>query len=247
MASISRSACQKTPTWATPALSSARNIEAPVYTDYYHSFQIQEFRRPEFEVAARNETTGPYYLGDDAVVAVSAQYYAGGPLPNADTTWTVTAQPGFYSPPNWEDFVFGVWEPWWYGGGYYSRSFASDVVYYEDFGPYGPAGSQTFDSRTDATGNHYLKMAFIASDEPRPYSVQAEARVMDVNRQTWAANTGLLVHPSKLYVGLRSAATFVEKGDPIELDVIVTDVEGKVVEGQAANVRAACDLGLRSR
>ena len=42
----------------------------------------------------------------------------------------------------------------------------------------------------------------------------AEARVMDVNNQAWAATTSLLVHPAELYVGLRSDATFVEQGDP---------------------------------
>jgi hypothetical protein len=44
---------------------STRNT--PVFGSYYHSFQIQEFRRPEFEVTARNESTGPYFLGDDAI------------------------------------------------------------------------------------------------------------------------------------------------------------------------------------
>ena len=29
------------------------------YNTHYHSIQVQEFRRPEFEVSARNETTGP--------------------------------------------------------------------------------------------------------------------------------------------------------------------------------------------
>ena len=46
--------------------------------------QIQEFRRPEFEVTARNETTGPYFADGHAVLAVEAKYYAGGALPNAD-------------------------------------------------------------------------------------------------------------------------------------------------------------------
>ena len=50
---------------------------------------------------------------------------------------------------------------------------------------------------TDASGNHYLDMTFIKSDEPRPYSVLAEARVMDVNNQAWAATTSLLVHPGR--------------------------------------------------
>ena len=83
------------------------NIGRPMATATITRFQMQEFRRPEFEVTARNETTGPYYLGDDAIVAVSAQYYAGGPLPDAETTWTVSASPTTYSPPNWPDFIFG--------------------------------------------------------------------------------------------------------------------------------------------
>ena len=205
-----------------------------VYGSYYHGFQIQEFRRPEFEVTARNETTGPYFLGDDAIVAVSAQYYAGGPLPGADTTWTVNASPTSYDPPNWPGFIFGEWTPWWfgYGGGYRSDIY---MDYYPDsFG----AGSQAYEARTDPTGNHYLKMTFIAAEKPQPYSVNAEAAVMDVNRQTWAAQTNLIVHPSELYVGLRSATYFVEKGDPLEYDVIVTDVDGAVAEGKAASVRS---------
>ena len=81
---------------------------------YYHQFQIQEFRRPEFEVTARNETSGPYFAGDHATLAVEAKYYAGGGLPNADVTWQVTTSPGSYSPPNWPDFTFGNWQPWWF-------------------------------------------------------------------------------------------------------------------------------------
>ena len=83
-------------------------------SQYYHQFQIQEFRRPEFEVTARNETSGPYFAGDHATLAVEAKYYAGGGLPNADVTWQVTTSPGNYSPPNWPDFTFGNWQPWWF-------------------------------------------------------------------------------------------------------------------------------------
>ena len=58
---------------------SARNVGGVYNTDYYYNFQIQEFRRPEFEVTARNEEKGPFFVGEDAaVVAVSAQYFAGG-------------------------------------------------------------------------------------------------------------------------------------------------------------------------
>ncbi|MGD9316968.1 MAG: MG2 domain-containing protein, partial [Anaerolineae bacterium] len=166
----------------------------------YHGIQVQEFRRPEFEVSARNETPGPYFAGDEAVVAVEASYYAGGALPNAEVTWQVTSSPGSYSPPNWPDFVFGKWTPWWYAYG--------PVHFEEAYEPWWPgmdeAEVETFSGVTDASGNHYLRLEFEPTDAPQPFSVLAEATVMDVNRQAWAGATTLLVHPAELYVGLRS-------------------------------------------
>jgi hypothetical protein len=90
------------------------NLAGISYTYYYHNIQVQEFRRPEFEVSARNETTGPYFVGDHATLAVEAKYYAGGPLPNAETNWYVMSSPTNYQPPNWSDFTFGYWTPWWF-------------------------------------------------------------------------------------------------------------------------------------
>ncbi|MFO7633729.1 MAG: alpha-2-macroglobulin family protein, partial [Caldilinea sp.] len=203
-----------------------------IYGSYYHTFQIQEFRRPEFEVTARNESTGPYFLGEDAIVAVSAQYYAGGPLPGADTAWTVSVEPTFYTPPNWSEFVFGEWTPWWWYG-----ARGEDIDFYPMPGS-SASDSQSYDARTDPTGNHYLRMTFISSEQPQPYAVNAEAAVMDVNRQTWAAQTNLLVHPSKRYVGLRGAAYFVEKGDALEYAVIVTDVNGNAIADVPITVRS---------
>ena len=202
---------------------------------YHHDFQIQEFRRPEFEVSARNETTGPYFVGDEAVVAVSANYFAGGPLPNAEVTWQVTSSPSSYAPPNWPDFIFGKWIPWWFA---FEPIYAEGV--YPPYGPdYGEVDVETFSGVTDASGNHYLRLDFEEASEPRPFSVLAEATVIDVNRQAWAGTTSLLVHPAELYVGLRSESTFVERGTPLKIDVIVTDLDGKPVSGRPIEVTAA--------
>ena len=199
-------------------------------TSYGHSFQVQEFRRPEFEVTARNETTGPYYVGEHAVVAVEAAYYAGGPLPNAPVTWQVRSTPTNYTPPNWPDFHFGEWIPWWFGYG----------PAYELDGPWGGGGEvETFTGTTDATGNHYLRLDFDRTDRLRPLSIQAEASVMDVNRQSWAGSTSLLVHPAELYVGMRSERTFVQKGVPLEIELIVVDLDGNAVPDRQVQVQSA--------
>ncbi|MGD2253973.1 MAG: alpha-2-macroglobulin family protein, partial [Anaerolineales bacterium] len=192
-------------------------------TKYNHGFQIQEFRRPEFEVTARNETTGPYFVGQHAVVAVEAAYYAGGPLPSAEVSWQVTSSPTNYQPPNWPKFTFGIWTPWWW--------------YWYEGPPDGPT-VQTFPGVTDASGNHYLRLDFVEAAEPRPHSVLAEATVFDVNRQAWAGTTSLMVHPADLYVGMRTDRYFVERGTPLEVELIVTDLDGNPIADRPIHVEA---------
>ena len=193
--------------------------------NHYHSIQVQEFRRPEFEVSARNETTGPYFVGGHAVLAVEAKYYAGGPLPNAETNWYVTSTPTNYQPPNWPDFSFGYWTPWWFYDYFYNEGYHTSGA--------------SFSGRTDATGNHYLRLDFESLEEPRPHSVVAEGTVFDVNRQAWTGTTSLTVHPADLYVGMRSERYFVQQGEPIKIDLIVTDLEGNPVPDRPITVTAA--------
>ncbi|NLD71718.1 MAG: hypothetical protein GX649_03255, partial [Chloroflexi bacterium] len=195
-------------------------------TDYGHAIQVQEFRRPEFEVTA-TASEGPYFVGDAAVTTVSAAYYAGGPLPGADVHWMVTAEPGTYRPPNWDDFDFGYWVPWWLPGPSAYRWPGGREVRVEHY-----------DALTDAAGEHALRIGFESVDPVRPSVVTAEASVMDVNRQAWAASANMLVHPADLYVGLRSEPTFVERGTPIRVDAIVTDLDGNAVTGRLITVRS---------
>ncbi|MEW6130615.1 MAG: alpha-2-macroglobulin family protein [Acidobacteriota bacterium] len=201
-------------------LASSGNAAQLGGTTYSHSFQVQEFRRPEFEVNAQ-ASEGPHFVGANATVTVSASYYAGGGLPNADVNWTVRSTPTNYTPPNRYDFTFGKWVPWW-------RS------YYEP----PQANVKTYNAKTDAAGKHRLRVDFDKADPPRPYAITAEASVMDVNRQAWNASANLLVHPSSLYVGIRSPRTFVQKGEPLIIQTITTDIDGKAMPGRTVKVRA---------
>src|SRR5205085_5453364 len=56
---------------------------------------------------------------------------------------------------------------------------------------------------------------------------------------TWTAATTMLVHPSELYVGLKSERLFVQQGQPLVVGSIVTDVDGKLVAGREVKMRAA--------
>ena len=195
---------------------------------YSHAFQVQEFRRPEFEVTAKVQTEGPHFIRDSVMISGEAKYYSGGGLANAETTWTVSATPTNYTPPNREDYTFGIWMPWW-------RSY--------DLGRFGRprrGGGETkeFEGVTDADGRHILKIDLDSAEPPRPYSMNASVAVEDVNRQTWSGSASLLVHPAELYVGIKTPRTFVNKGENIFVDSVVTDLDGKLVPGKEIKISA---------
>ncbi|MGN6106364.1 MAG: Ig-like domain-containing protein, partial [Kofleriaceae bacterium] len=193
---------------------------------HYHSFQIEEFRRPEFAVSAQ-ASQGPFLVGGGGDVTVEAKYYAGGPLPGAPVQWEVQASKTNYTPPNRGDYVFGEWLPWWG----YGRGFGPTDRYHEP-------KTWTLPGKTDATGAHTMHLDFLSLNPAMPMSVTASASVTDVNRQTWAASSALIVHPSQLYVGLKTKKPFVAKGAPFEIDVIGVDLDGKAAPGTPIEVRA---------
>ena len=206
-----------------------------------HSFRIDEFRRPEFEVASRVDDPGPYLADTSVTATVEATYFSGGPLPAAPVEWVVTTNEATYTPPNQSDFHFGKWQPWWYEGvGFLGRGV--EDVFYDDIG-YGPEQQplsvEEFTGTTDADGLHVLEMELGDVGEGFPTTVSAEATVFDVNRQAWASATDLLVHPGELYVGLRTDRTFVSQGDPLVVDAIVTDIDGEVVADRDLTIEAS--------
>ncbi|MBX7174925.1 MAG: Ig-like domain-containing protein, partial [Pyrinomonadaceae bacterium] len=189
----------------------------------FHNFQVQEFRRPEFEVNTEVESSAPFYLGDSATIVTEAKYFSGGGLANAETDWDISASPTDYTPPNREDFTFGTFTPWW---GYHYRS------------DWESRTSEDFKSKTDFEGKHRVALDFVKANPARPYKIEARANIQDVNRQTFSGSTSLLVHPSKLYVGLRTPKTFVQAGEPFKLETITTDIDGKSVADAPVSITA---------
>lgn len=184
-----------------------------------HGFEVQEFRRPEFEITAV-ASEAPHFVGSFATATMTAAYYAGGGLAATDVDWDVTSTPTNFTPPNRGDYTFGKFYPWW-------RERSADDQ----------ARTQTFKGRTDAAGKHTLRMDFDGVNPPRPSSVLAQARVQDVNRQTLAAVATLLVHPADVYVGLKSARTFVQQGESFDIALIVTDLDGKALANRDVKIR----------
>lgn len=187
-----------------------------------HHFSIEEFRRPEFEVSAR-AGEGPFFVGGRTDVTAAATYFAGGGLPNADVAWRVSRSDARFVPPNRSEYAFGkAPPPWWI-----------DRASRKSEEP------ETWEGRTDPAGEHRLRVDFDAVDPPYPMSLDLQATITDVNRQAWTARTNVLVHPADVYVGVKQERAFVKAGDALPIEIIVTDIDGKLVPGREVSVKSA--------
>ena len=193
---------------------------------YTHSLSFEELRRPEFEVNAQS-SAGPHFVGGHAIATVSATYYAGGGLPNAQVQWTALGAPGSFVPPNHAEYTFGS---------------ESSIGWYRNRPVRGANegnGNSSWSATTGPNGSHRLRIDFDALERPRPLSINLTASVTDVNRQAWTARTNLLVHPAEVYVGLKRARGFVKAGDSLKVEAIVSDLDGKLVDGTKIELSAA--------
>ncbi|MCB1628479.1 MAG: hypothetical protein KDI48_12170 [Xanthomonadales bacterium] len=210
----------------TPNLGTTRvqlqlaGIDGVGTSTHQHLFQIQEFRTPEFAVEAQF-SDDQVFAGEVLPVQASAQYYAGGPLPGAPVSWQINATPTNYRPPNQSDYSFGVQSLWWRPGG-------GD----------GDTVSARFEGQTDASGHHDLAIELNRYTLPRPLAIGAQSTIQDVNRQAWVATASTLVHPAGAYVGLKTDSYFVERGQPLRLDLIVVDLEGQPLVDRPVRVEA---------
>ncbi|HRH44564.1 MAG TPA: alpha-2-macroglobulin family protein, partial [Pyrinomonadaceae bacterium] len=194
--------------------------------EFVHTFQVQEFRRPEFEVNIAAETPAPYLVGNSATISAEAKYFTGGALAGSVITWRTNVYQTTYSPPNHEDFTFGTFVPWWRN---YSEYLPNNN---------GAFPAQNLNGTTDENGKHRVNLDFISAKPARPYTLRATATTFDVNRQAIADTKTFLVHPSNVYVGLRTAKTFLRQNEPLKVEAIAADIDGKIVRDAPITIKA---------
>ena len=91
-------------------------------TSTSHTFQIQEFRRPEYEVSSTMRSSGVHYCHPTeeryAISACQGKLFAGGFLTDAHVRWTVNAKSTTFTPANRSDYIFGRHRSFffWFGG-----------------------------------------------------------------------------------------------------------------------------------
>ncbi|MBX3220823.1 MAG: hypothetical protein KF795_09905 [Labilithrix sp.] len=190
---------------------------------WQHRFEVQEFRRPEFEVTARS-SEGPHFVGRHAIATLSAAYYSGGGLPDAPVKWNVTRRATAFTPPNRGDYHFGP-EPEFFWSWRSSKR--------------NEPKSEDWSSKTNPQGIHRIRLDFDAVEPSYPMSLDLTGHVTDVNRQEWAGRTSMIVHPADVYSGVKLAKGFIRAGENIEVDGVIVDVDGKALPGRHVTMKAA--------
>lgn len=176
-------------------------------------FQIEAFRQPEFEVDLTWED-GTHTLANTALAAdLQANYYTGGPLPDADTDWRARLSSASYQPPGWTGFQFGQESMPWY-------RIRNDQAW--------PNANET--GLTDANGQQ--RLGFRVSGIQTPVSLNVDASVTDLNNQRWTASANRLIHPANITVGLKTDRYFIPADGRFDLHAIVVDLDGTPQAGR---------------
>ncbi|MBN2446110.1 MAG: alpha-2-macroglobulin, partial [Phycisphaerae bacterium] len=174
-------------------------------------FRLEEYKLPEFKVTIetpKDEQGQPraFRLGESVEVEISAEYYFGGPVADADVRVIVYQSPyyHYWTPPH----EFG-----WY---------------YEDMGGrpyYWGYGQQTVKDehiQTDSSGK-----ATIRFDTPhganQDYQYRIEARVTDASRREIVGNSSIRVTRQSYYVHMRPEHNLYRPQDTVKIEVKALD------------------------
>ncbi|HEX9987183.1 MAG TPA: Ig-like domain-containing protein [Chloroflexia bacterium] len=184
------------------------------------SFQVQEYRKPDFQVNvdARDEAV----QGDPVTATIQTSYYFGGPLANVTTTVNLQTGPyNFYwsDPDTGESYTFGE-------GGY-------PHLFNYDYGPY-PGGTpeplQSFQAQTNADGILNADVSRYVSTTNGSKSLLVEGQVQDLSNQAVANSDTAIVHQGLYYVGLRVGDYVATAKKPVTITVRTVNSNGERVE-----------------
>lgn len=185
-------------------------------------FLVQEFRRPEFQVAVASEGNPPAVFGTPLLFSTEAHYLSGGQLTNSGVEWNVTASRGTFNPAGWSDYSFGRWRGW---SSNEERIQCDEPV------------STTVNSTTDSSGRGGISVDITDAGQATPLVISAQATVSDVTRQTFSKSAAVLLHPSTRYVGLKPERVYFSSLKPVRFSTVVTGIDGKVSAGTRATFK----------
>ncbi len=168
------------------------------------AFEVQEYRKPEFEVIVTPATRFEVQ-GREAVVNVQARYYFGQPVANAQLRWVVNQQP-YYSPLRWDDSIDGNDNSYWYGD------------------------NQTAEGtlRLDADGKATVRIPLAIDENGRDFSARIEAQVTDAANREVSGRTVVHATFGTFLLSAESGSSVHRAGSSTQVSVRAVDYLGNV-------------------
>ena len=172
-------------------------------------FEVQEYRRPEFEVIVAPASRF-VVQGNDAVASVQARYYFGQPVANAKVRYVVNHQE-YYSPLRWSDD----------GGGE------------EQGSEYWDGADQRIEGelRLDAQGRGEIRVPLAVSRNGGDYSARIEAQVTDASSREVSGNTVVHATYGPFLIWAQVSGYIFRPSQPVQVSVRAVDYTGTAQQG----------------
>lgn len=185
---------------------------------------VAAYRKPEFEVSVTPESDD-VLDGETLRTLIESNYYAGGPVSDAEVQWTVRAEPYTFAPD-----IAG----WW-------RWTAQQIRWGWQRDPEVVAEGR---ARTDDQGRFLLELpADLAplGDEERPGSQRwtVETTVTDESGFPVTSRGRVTVHAGRFYLGLKPRRWVAQAGEEALVDVLALDWDATPVAGQEITLTLA--------
>ena len=187
------------------------------------NFSVAEYRRPDFTVSV---TTQPSDLlaGDKFTATVTANYFSGGLVSDANVDWTLSALPFTFTPPDT-----------------YSAYSFSDVA--QDTGvvyrpPHAPDNVMIAqgNGKTDSNGTFSVTLPASLDKNGNGQALTFEATLTDSAGNTVSGRSRVTAHQSSVYVGVKPSDYIGVSGKASSFDLVVLDWNGVPQAGHKVNV-----------
>lgn len=190
----------------------------------YRSFNVAEYRKPEFLVEAATDKLA-YVEGETIELTVDSAFFFGGPVANAEVRWTLLSDP-YYFEYEGEGFYDFTNEP---------DSRATTFVPERGFGQEIASGTGT----TDANGRFSLEVPVDLTGFQTSQSYTFDVAVTGLNNQEVATQARTTVHQGEIYVGLRPTEYLGQVNEANEIEVLTVDWDSQPVADQAVELVVA--------
>ena len=188
---------------------------------FYTSFQVAEYRKPEFQVEVETDRL-EYVQGDEINVTAQASYFFGGPVADAKVQYVVLSADHYfdYQGAGWWSFTDYGYDRWWWWG-------ASDSH-----------GERIADGEgsTDEEGRFTFSMEADIAEKIASQRFTLEVTVTDVNNQEVSNRTEVIVHKGMYYIGLQPERYVGSVGQANQVNLITVDWESEPVPNQEITV-----------